>query len=160
MKKILFIAVIIIPFILSGHFNVTSEKQNVVSSRIVGLWHIDDSLTQRLQGVSRVRIKRVEFIKNNKIVEKIPAKYGNLLSNKLIYLSGIMKLNSKITFPFILISLKGNPHIVFFRPRYGHPLGDAESFNVFVARGKIKSQDILFIGGDFNNTPFTAYKRM
>jgi hypothetical protein len=69
-----------------------------------------------------------------------------------------MKRN-KTVHAFILIEMKGNPHVVYFRERDGDPLGDAESFNVMLAVAKDKPSDLLFIGGDFNNQPFTAYER-
>ena len=39
-------------------------------------------------------------------------------------------------------------------------LGDAESFNVMFAVARQRQNDLLFIGGDFNNQPFAAYARM
>jgi hypothetical protein len=38
-------------------------------------------------------------------------------------------------------------------------MGDAESFNVMLAVAKESANDLLFIGGDFNNQPFSAYER-
>ena len=37
---------------------------------------------------------------------------------------------------------------------------DGESFNVMMARAENKIEDMLFIGGDFNNQGFTAWKRI
>ncbi len=62
-------------------------------------------------------------------------------------------------YPFILIELFGNPHIVYFREREGDPMGDTESFNVMPASAKDKPNDLLFIGGDFSREPFAAYER-
>ena len=39
-------------------------------------------------------------------------------------------------------------------------MGDAESFNLILAPAKDKANDLLFIGGDFNNEPFVAYQRI
>jgi hypothetical protein len=46
------------------------------------------------------------------------------------------------------------------RPVGGDPLGDAESFNVMLAVARDGTNDLLFIGGDFNNQPFAAYRRV
>jgi hypothetical protein len=46
------------------------------------------------------------------------------------------------------------------RERNGDPHGDGESFNVMLARGKEEQQDLLFVGGDSNNQPFSAYRRV
>jgi len=61
---------------------------------------------------------------------------------------------------FILIEHRGNPHVVWFRERGGDPLRDTESFNVMLAVGRERQNDLLFIGGDFNNQPFSAYTRV
>ncbi len=61
--------------------------------------------------------------------------------------------------PFVLTARSGNPHLVYFRPRGGDPLGDAESFNIALVRARTPAADLLFIGGDFNNQRFVAYRR-
>lgn len=38
-------------------------------------------------------------------------------------------------------------------------MGDVESFNVMMAIAEDKENDVVFIGGDFNNQPFTAFGR-
>ena len=60
--------------------------------------------------------------------------------------------------PFVLTELNGNPHIVYYRGPLDYL--DGESFNVMLAKSDVsKSNDILFIGGDFNNQGFSAWKR-
>jgi len=39
-------------------------------------------------------------------------------------------------------------------------MGDAESFNVMLAPARDRRNDLLFIGGDFNNQPFAAFERV
>jgi hypothetical protein len=73
-------------------------------------------------------------------------------------MAGIMTRHNK-DYPFILTQLFGSPHIVYFRERDGDPMGDSESFNVMLAPAENKTNDLLFIGGDFNNQPFKAYER-
>lgn len=41
----------------------------------------------------------------------------------------------------------------------GDPFGNGESFNVMLAVAKDKQDDLLFVGGDFNNQPFSAFER-
>ena len=72
----------------------------------------------------------------------------------------IEKDSKKIKQPFILTEFNGNPHLVWFRDRNNEALEDAESFNLFIAKGETKKDDILFIGGDFNNQAFHSYKRI
>ena len=77
-----------------------------------------------------------------------------------VYMTGLAKgLWEDQEAPFFLTSLYGTPRVVWFRPRNGDPFGDVESFNVMLARGTERGDDLLFRGGDFNNQPFTAYKR-
>jgi hypothetical protein len=59
---------------------------------------------------------------------------------------------------FIVIEHKGNPHLVYFGGKV--PLGGEGSLNLMLAVGKETANDLLFIGGDFNNQPFSAYRRV
>ena len=70
-------------------------------------------------------------------------------------------VNLDTTYPFVLISNSGNPHIVFFE-KIEDGSWDGESFNIMIARSKEdKMRDMMFIGGDFNeNHGFTAWKRI
>ena len=144
-------------------FEVQADKENVVASRLEGPWRPHAALTQRLmgggpsaQGDSPTGL--VAFKSDPSVAGKIPAKYEKPLSGKRVYMAGLMTLRGK-DHPFLLIELRGNPHVVFFREREGDPMGDAESFNVMLAVGKDSPNDLLFIGGDFNNQPFSAFER-
>ena len=95
---------------------------------------------------------------DDSIAGKIPAIYAEFFMDKTIYMAGTMNYRGK-DYPFILIQHKGNPHIAWFRERDGNPMGDAESFNVMLTVATDPKNDLLFIGGDFNNQPFTAYER-
>lgn len=147
-----------------AELKITPEKENVVASRLIGSWEMDAKLTIRLRGeLSRsggesLRLRTFIFKSDASIVEKIPERYEKFLSEKRIYLAGIMS-GAGTEYPFILIEHNGNPHLVYFRERDGDPLGDGESFNLFIARAKETKNDLLFIGGDFNNQPFDAYHR-
>lgn len=151
-----------IPVTLWAGLKVEPDKENVVASRLEGGWQVEAGLTQRLTGKSKPTqspFGLVSFKDDRSIVEKIPAKYEEFLGAKRIYMAGIMKYRGK-DHPFILIEHRGNPHVVYFGERGGDPLGDAESFNVMLAVAKDKQSDLLFIGGDFNNQPFTGYERV
>jgi len=147
-------------------FVVQPDKENVVASRLAGRWGLEGDLTKRLTGQmpSRTALGMgFEFVPDAAVAAKVPAKYAKFLKDKPIYLAGHMwryrmSVREK-KFPFILISHRGNPHVVYFRERGGDPMGDAESFNVMLAVAKDKGKDLLFVGGDFNNQPFSAYHR-
>ena len=144
-------------------FSVTVDKNNVVSSRIEGDWVINKELSAVLSGkdvMEGVRGKKlkISFRKDHSIIKDLPLGYYRHLKDKKIYTCGFMNMGGK-TYPFYLTHITGNPHILYFRERKGVPMGDSESFNVMLAVAKEKANDMLFVGGDFNNQPFTAYKR-
>lgn len=136
---------------------VKADKDNVVGSRLEGRWRCEDALTKRLTARNKPR-GNIAFKSDPKVAHEIPEKYETFLAKKQIYMSGIMTSRGK-SHPFVLIEHKGNPHVVYFRERDGDPMGDAESFNVMLAVARNKQNDLLFIGGDFNNQPFSAYER-
>ncbi|MHC4716612.1 MAG: hypothetical protein ACYS5V_06560 [Planctomycetota bacterium] len=147
---------------------VKPDKENVVASRLVGKWTVHASLSSRLTGRKTPRGesggRSYEFCADPKVGGSVPAKYGKFLKGKRIYLAGTMKVRrgrgEVKEHPFILTSHRGNPHVVWFRPRQNDPMGDAESFNVMLAVARETAKDLLFVGGDFNNQPFSAFERV
>ena len=167
-KRVLLLVSFIVLLVVSsamvaGSFKVKANKENVVAGRLEGRWHPHIPLTKRLLGERyqpgpTTSSSYISFSAEPSVVQKIPAKHEKFLKDKTIYMAGIMTRWGK-DYPFILIELVGNPHIVYFREREGDPMGDTESFNVMLAPAKDRANDLLFIGGDFNNQPFAAYER-
>jgi hypothetical protein len=155
LKIFTLLIVLHLPSTLKAGFKVEFEKENVVSSRLAGNWDVHSDISTRL---GRNRGGPIQFISDNSIVTRIPQKYEPFLKDCTIYMAGIFTMRGE-EHPFILIQHKGNPHIVYFRTQDGDPFGDAESFNVMLAPARETQNDLLFIGGDFNNQPFTAYDR-
>jgi hypothetical protein len=147
---------------------VDADKENVVASRLEGKWKVNVALTQRLTGRkvadSLAKGWRYEFTCEPGVAALIPDKYDKFLKGKRVFMAGKMKRRlgasgNPESRPFLLIQHRGNPHVVYFRPKGDEPMGDAESFNVMLAVAKDRINDLLFIGGDFNNQPFSAFER-
>lgn len=137
---------------------VKSEKGNVVASRLIGKWKTHTSLSERLRG-NPVREEIIVFSQDMSVAAKVPKTYSEFLKTKQVYLAGVMTRNQK-TYPFILTEYNGNPYLFYFREKDGNPMGDGESFNLVIAPAKDKGNDLLFVGGDFNNQPFSAFERV
>jgi hypothetical protein len=152
--------------VLAAELRVQPNKENVVASRLEGTWQPHPALTQRLTGrppkpkgpggEEPAGILRFEV--DPAVAATVPEKYHRHLADKPIFLAGTLAMRGK-AHPFILIELNGNPHVLYFRERGGDPMGDGESFNLILAPAKERAMDLLFIGGDFNNQPFSAYER-
>lgn len=148
---------------LAAELRVEPNKENVVASRPEGTWRPHAALTQRLTGQAPRRGGEsptgiLRFQADPSIVPKIPEKYHRHLAERTLFLAGHMTSRGT-KHPFLLIALNGNPHVLYFRERDGDPMGDGESFNLMLAPAKDRARDLLFIGGDFNNQPFSAYER-
>jgi hypothetical protein len=76
-----------------------------------------------------------------------------------IFMSGIMTLGGK-EHPFLLVAMAGNPCVLYFREKNGDRFGDGESFLFALTPAKEPANDLLFVGGDFNNQPFSAFRRV
>ncbi|MFW6162556.1 MAG: hypothetical protein ACODAJ_07275 [Planctomycetota bacterium] len=149
--------------LLAAELRVQPNKENVVASRLEGTWRPHAQLTRRLTGQAPPRHREspsgvIRFQADPSVPGTIPQKYHHHLADTPIFLAGHMTAHRK-KHPFILIALNGNPHVVYFRERDGDPMGDAESFNLILAPAKDQSKDLLFVGGDFINSPFVAYER-
>ena len=140
---------------------VEPDKENVVASRLEGLWKPHEELSLRLAG--RVGRGQYEFRSDPKVAYLIPEKYHEKLKGKQIYMAGYMHrlepAGRTQPEPFILIEYLGNARVIYFRDEGGEAMGGAESFNVMLAVAKDRENDLLFIGGDFNNQPFSAFER-
>jgi len=147
----------------AAELRVQPNKENVVASRLEGTWRPHGALTQRLTGRPVARDGEtpagiVRFQSKRGVAATIPAKYQRFLAGKTIFMAGRMTWRGKLH-PFIVTTVHGNPHVVYFRERDGDPMGDAESFNLVLAVAKDRDRDLLFLGGDFNNQPFRALER-
>lgn len=151
---------------LNAEIKVEPDKENVVASKLEGDWRLEPALTKHLAKSTEGSEggEAISFKSDSSVAAKIPpAKYEKFLANKRVYMAGIVtfkKGGKPRENVFILIEHKGNPHVVWFRERGGDPLGNAESFNVMLAVAVESENDLLFIGGDFNNQPFSAYQRV
>ncbi len=144
---------------------VEPDKENVVAGRLEGKWKLNAELTARLfdaKTAESMAKNSYEFRSDPTVAAKIPEKYNDFLKDKQVYMAGTFKSGrgDGQERPFLLVSHKGNPHLVYFRPTRDDPLGDAESFNLVIVPAKDKANDLLFVGGDFNNQPFAAYDRV
>ena len=135
---------------------IKEDDENVVATCLAGNWTLLDKLTKRL--MEDPSPFDISFKIDNEVANKLPKKWNNYFSNKTVYLTGWITLDGK-KIPFLLSTNRGNPHIFYFKDRGNQPMSNIESFNIFVAKAEKKENDILFIGGDFNNTPFMALER-
>ena len=129
------------------------NKNNVVASAMDGKWKDKTS----------DKVSAIEFTNDSTALDLISkTHYKDFLTFK-IYHAGFMKFTKgdKVNnYPYLLTEINGNPHVIYFRERNGNPVGDGESFNLFIAIGESKPLDKLFVGGDFNNQSFTEYMRI
>ncbi len=124
-----------------------------------GDWSVEADITNRLrQTPDRKRTGLLSFRSDPEVAKSVPAKYDEFLAEKHVFMAGYLQRKNE-RHPFILIEHRGNPFVVYFGERDGNPMGNAESFNVMLAPGENKEDDLLFIGGDFNNQAFDAYER-
>ena len=147
MKQLLALAAIplLINAVAVSGFKVTSDKENVVASRLEGAWVPDAPIYERLKGgPPGKQAKPVTFRSAPEVAEKVPERYGEFLNGKTIYMGGYMKWGDDEQ-PFLLTDVHGNPHIIWFRERNGDPMGDAESCNVMLAPAKDPKDDLLFL---------------
>jgi hypothetical protein len=130
---------------------VAYDNDNVVANRLPGKWELDRTLSSRLQKTGR-GIDALEFTADDKAVRLIPNEYKRLFQGKSTYLAGMMTLRDE-QYPYILIELHGGPHLVWFQHRGG------EWVKLFVAAAEQRDNDLMFLGGNFSNQPFCAFRR-
>ena len=158
MIRKLTVFLLIVPMVVMAGLEVKKEKQNVVAGRLTGKWQTQIDLTAQLNGTP-VYESTYTFTEDSSIADKVPEAIAAFLTGKQIYLAGIMTHLDK-NYPFILTEFFGNPYLIYFRSKGNDPMGDTESFNLILAPAADPRNDLLFIGGDFNNQPFRAFMRV
>merc|ERR1719348_2850161 len=161
--NMLLILSILLPVTVSAQCVLTQDPENVVGTQLAGDWAINLDLTTQLWPDYQdwVEVTAVSFTDNPSIVDMLPEEDCGSWMNDFgqLFMGGEMTFTMEeetLTFPYILGSSSGNPHLVYWTVQ----MTDAESFNLMIARAEDKDKDMLFIGGDFNNQPFTAWSRM
>merc|ERR1712179_235126 len=157
---------------VSSQCVLTPDSENVVSSQLTGNWTLDKELTERIwpsvmDNIPTDKDLIQAFVNMPEVLDLLPEEDCLWFRDLPIYLAGLYSYNFPNggrtpgpwdweTSPFVLTVLEGNPHIVY----WWKEMTDTESFNVMMARAEESSQDLLLMGGDFNNQPFTAWTRM
>ena len=126
----------------------TFNEENVIAGALDGSWKSTE--TENV----------ISFQKDTEVLKIIPTKFNEFLETKIIYHAGYLMFNDDKKLAFVLIENAGNPHILYFREKGNDPLGDAESFNLFIATKETKNEDKLYIGGDSNNQAFEEFIRI
>ena len=110
-----------------------------------------------------VEVAGISFTNNKEIEDTLPQyDCDSWMNDFQLFLSGEMafKLGNNtdpepVSYLFVLNSLSGNPPLIYWED----DMTDTESFNMMLARADDRNNDLLFIGGDFNNKDFTAWSR-
>lgn len=146
--------------VVADALEVTVEPENIISSKLEGHWEISIVVSQFLGGeLPFGKRPTIEFTRDNSILDRLPENYKKeVFVDRTIYMAGNIVVEDEI-YPFVLMELQGNAHVVFFEEKEGDPFGDSESFNVMLVPGEEDAKDLLFIGGDFNNQQFIAFVR-
>lgn len=161
----LLLGALALPLVLD-ELTVEENLENVVASRLEGVWVLDAELTEHLGGKPvKDGSRTLTFRPDAGVAGDIPEAFAEFLEEP-IWLAGKLERSGDTkgvlrgdAMPFLLTTLNGNPHVIAFREAGGDPFGDAESFNLTLVPALLPGNDLLFIGGDFNNQPFDAFRR-
>lgn len=147
--------------VATAELKLENDPENVVASRLEGSWQVSSQLAKRLSSDRRVFLQSVSFKSDPTMLSKVPEAHAAAISAKTgkVYLAGYITFNDK-ELPFLLTTLHGNPHIVLWMEQGGDRFGNIESMNIMLAVAEEKQNDLMFLGGDFNNQPFNAYERV
>jgi hypothetical protein len=142
--------------LVQGTFAVKPNPQNVVAARLEGVWAIHEDMTHLIGAPKDV--KGFAFVRDEKVAAQIPDRFKEQIAGE-IYLCGTVQIDAQ-TFPFVLTSENGNPRVITFRPAGEDKFGALHAFNVMLCPALERRKDMLFVGGDKNDRPFTIYNRV
>jgi len=146
---------------LAPDLRVRPDPNHVVASRLAGAWEPDPELGERLG--TKPWMERIEFAPDEGVLAQIPAEVGEYIAKERIWQAGTVRYlerGEERRGPYALVTLTGNTIAMLYRSRGGEGIDDGEGCIVTLVPARETAQDLLFVGGDFNNEPFRAYRRV
>lgn len=155
-----------------GGLLVTSMPQNVVGSRLVGVWEMDSELTGKLgfawEGTATGKPSKstLTFTSDPTVIRDVPDGYRTLFADKRVYLAGRMTVVkngvASVSYRFLLLEHLGNATLVYFVPRNGDEWSCEEVATVMLAAGANREKDLLFLTGSESaaHVPVGAFQRV
>merc|ERR1719348_1127905 len=161
----LLILSIFLPVKVSTQCVLTKDPENVVATQLAGDWDINLDLTSQLwpEYLGIITITGISFTDDPSIVDMLPEEDCRYLmdTDRVLFLAGEITFKNT-TFngedddkkPYVLTSWRGNPRFWYWHSTYQF-IG---SLNLMIAKASERANDLLFIGGDHNSQPFSAWK--
>ena len=146
---------------LTLDLRVRPDPNHVVASRLAGAWGADPELCERLG--TKPWMERIEFTPDEGVLAQIPAELSEFIARERIWQAGTVRYverGQERRGPYALLTHTGNTVAHIFRARDGEALGDGEACILTLVPARERAADLLFLGGDFNNEPFRAYRRV
>lgn len=144
------------------------NPQNILAERLAGTWVVDEAVDSRLNK-NRDQIAalgQVQYVEDDTAVEffdipesKIPCAFSaGFMTYKISQKGKVETFES----PYIVISHNGNPAIVYDEDGKNdgtQQVTDPQVGYMMMAKADEATNDILFVGGDFNNQSLMALRR-
>lgn len=137
-----------------------SERRHaIVPTRLAGAWEVDEPLAVRLGFPSKdfYGIRELSISDDPSQIDQFPG-----LADKCAYMAGRVTIATKSktgTYPFVLVQLGGNPHLVFLEETRADGRPDFESFHLMMGVAQSgEAADVLFVGDD-HPEPMMPFRR-
>jgi hypothetical protein len=141
---------------------VTNDPNNIVAAHIAGDWMLEKAITRQLNpDADTSKMIAVNITPDNSVLKRL-TKHSEEYAKLQIYSAGLVKFGRNEEHPYLLVNRNGNMHLVWFVPASGDaadPVAETKSKTVFLAVGKNKRQDMLFLGGTAARDAAAAYTR-
>merc|ERR1719348_203650 len=134
--NMLLILSIFLPVTVSAQCVLTKDPENVVGTQLAGDWVINLNLTTQLwpDYLDWVEVTAVSFTDNPSIMDMLPEEDCGSWMDSMgeLFLAGEMIFNvgdgedDKMTFPYVLTSNSGNPHLIYWTEEMTFNVGDGE----------------------------------
>jgi hypothetical protein len=135
------------------------RRHAIVPTGLAGKWIVDAPLAERLGFTpDHYGVTKLEVVDKRTEIERFPGLY-----DRCAFMAGEIKITGSrgesTPFPFVLVQLGGNPHLVFIEGQHENGEPDFESFHVMMAPAESgEAQDLLFVGDD-HPEPLMPFRR-
>lgn len=143
---------------LALQLSVRANPDNLVASRLTGVWKLEPTLTARLDPDTATKsLTQLSFKNEPSVLTRLQA-VSDRFAGEQVFAAGLLEIDGKGR-PYVLSNKNGNMHVTWFTMTEDAKPGRHAEALIQIAAGRDPSKDLLLLGGESARQPFAVYER-
>lgn len=143
---------------LAFELTVRADPDNLVASRLTGVWKLEPTLTARLDADTATKsLAQLSFKNDPSVLTRLQG-VSDRFASEQIFAAGLLEIDGKSR-PYVLSNKNGNMRVTWFTMTEDQKPGRHAEALIQIAAGRDPSKDLLMLGGESARQPFAVYER-